>query len=1341
MPWPAIHVHLPITVRVRGAPSDEQLSELAAAVRRIVAQRIAEADRRVATYLGGVGEDSAAGGATIGDVQAIRRRAPARPGPQEAHIPGRGWRVLRSVTITIPLGLFMDLWQLQTGRPVAGRPLYADYEREPARVSVWLIQTETTTTMGRLARTAGLRARELMGFADDRELIYLADPTDRLRRVIAEADDTGQTERLPSLQERNARRVAGSGPETELLHGAWLLWVGAVLPAIDPRSWLDLGALSQHTMPLSQVADCVAPEIFEERFALPWHDYVEIHGALEVRVYLLPARVRVAGQPQAIVFLTEIAYQQRADRPSPEVGLLHVVFDTADPATPRLVAQHGRSWAQTLPALEGAETARVPPSVDPSAPRVPAGTVLTLVAVRLPTDAETLAIVRFRSNAIILADRIREWLTRDLSDLYPSHEFASWLARTFGNPPYTRPAGGTLFEHVLAQLSAQEFTALLVAVGRSRRERLQRELMLQCMPTRFADHLRVVALLEGLLAQSASRRRHTFHDGADGGPVGIDLDQDPDRAVRVGGRDVLGDVTSLYISTSERTTLNPQVHQRVRDALVGVRVEVLGEIASGVLSREITEDEFLRICMERAVPRAGVTGGDFTNVDIERSIRIVDITRRDVERVPSWLVQFVFVERVQGSGEWVDVSAVITESSGDFTARLIYAALGRAGEVYAAMGLAIAVVGGIVIAWEAGIIAALLTLGGGTKVVVASIALSILIYLGQVIFTDKEFTARGFLMAGIEGYLGAVGFRGAAFIAQPLTGAIGTATVRRVWTGIVVEKLTLGTVGGGAGAGLTLFAQDLVRVATGPGGFSSPEQYLRTVSLGAAIGVLGEFTLGPILARLGGAGASTPDRMASLFTQLREAGFRFSDLLAETTAGLSRLHGSLVLFAGDAVTEGLYRAFRTRADEIIAAWGTSVVSRRVLELSGAQFSRQAQDGLRVFLEAAERGDQEAVRRLTTVFARSPQETVHLLEVLATLEPRYAQSLLTGTFTRPDELAQLLAGLSRYTPEQQRGVLRMLAELSQEAGLRAAPPGSGTSQAVLFERQAAAAMQIQARAAQARATQLRRQADSQLDEALRTPDGTRRQDALLEAAAAKERQAADLERLSVELSAGRDPRPSAEAMPAPADLVDDITANLNDLFDQARAGPWIVLSAHRGVTAQESDALTRILFSSRSGNPVVFRVEGGRGTDQSRQYIRIGRDGGVRIDTGAADLNVNVGSFERAVEFMIAHRPGSTLKMFEVDGAWLRNLRDASLPEQGTRARLQEELPDGTFVPLPPQSQRLSDVRGTARTVDTRQAADQLQIDGTLMRELQEFIIPGTGREIRFTATTRTGRQE
>lgn len=1333
---PPIHCHVPITVRIHGTPDDAQLDEMAARVRSAVGARLAQAERSVADYRIGLQRrnDEAARAAT--ERAAVRRAVT----PAEAHIPGRGWRILRAVTVRLPLGVFMEFWELAVGRPVPSRALWGDFENQTVRVTVWLVQTEVTVRIAELINTVAQRAYQLLGLPRTREVLYLLHPRDDVRRWLGELDRSGAVARIPSLTRRNRLRVSGAGEDAQLLRGGWALWASVVLPDIDPQSWLDTGPLVQATLRLDSVADAVSTESFEQDLGMPWPDYLAARGSMTVRVDLIAFRTRTDVNPGAFQHLTRSAYAAASGTLADGFYLSGGIFDSAAPGVPRIAVTHGVQYAQSLPPLpeQDAESAHSAPD------RIGRGRVVVLVAVHLPADVETLTAVREAPRARAAALELRAMLERDLSDWDAMVAFYRWLGGFAA--PSQRPPGGSLFEHVLAQLTATELNRLFTGAADTRWEAVERRLLLLCMATRYSSAPQVRALLSRLTALSSSRARHTFLESGPGRPGGIDLYQDPRRAVRIGARDVLGDAESLYILTKEQTYLKPEALPRLRDAVAAARIELLGEIARGEMGLELSLDDFGRMALARGVAAAGISDDDFMTRDVERSIRIVGVVRRDVQYMPSWQVQFRFVERIEGESEWSDVSDVITESSDEFTARLIYWALGRAGEVYTGALIAITVIGGIAVAIEAGLVTLLIQLAGGTGVVLASIAVSELIYLIRVIFTDEELTIEGFLMAAVEGYLGAITFRGASFVAAPLGRWIGAATVRRAWTGIVVEKLALGVIGGGSGSALTLFAQDLVNVAIGRGGFHSPAEYLRVVTIGATIGVLGEFTLAPVLTRLGGAGASATDRIASLAAQLREEGFRLADLVVATTAGLSRLRQQLAGFLAQEAQQGFYTAFRTRAGEIIDAWGTSTVARRVLELSGAQFTRQAQSGLRLFLEAADQpANQEAARRLAAEFASHPQQAVYLLEVLGTLDAQAARSLVRDTFAEPAELARFLSRMSGYSADQQRGILALLARLSDEAGVRVAPAGPGMTTAEVRRIQATSALAAEARAMRIDAADLRRQVDDQLSQALRTPEGTRRQDALLAAAAEKERAAVELERLGDELAAGRDPRPPGQRQPDLHSVTDEqLAADVDRVFAQLEAGaltsrnPWIRLPAD-GLSAAETDALVRVAFSSRSGNPVVFRVEGGTGADRSWDFIRIGEGGSVRIDNGGRDLNINVGSFERAVEFIIGHRPGASLKLFEVDARWLTNLRGAAVPERGLPAHLVgRDAPGAPWEPVPGTG-TLTDVRGTARTVDVRQAADQLQVDGSLARELEEFIIPGTGRQVSFSPRGRTGR--
>jgi hypothetical protein len=170
-----------------------------------------------------------------------------------------------------------------------------------------------------------------------------------------------------------------------------------------------------------------------------------------------------------------------------------------------------------------------------------------------------------------------------------------------------------------------------------------------------------------------------------------------------------------------------------------------------------------------------------------------------------------------------------------------------------------------------------------------------------------------------------------------------------------------------------------------------------------------------------------------------------------------------------------------------------------------------------------------------------------------------------------------------------------------------------------------------------------------------------------------------------------------------------------MFAQARAETWIRI----GLDEIERDPaaierLVRPIFRSRSGNRVVFRVEGGSSPHaRSQELINIGANGHVGLARGT--LNVNFGVFERAIEFILEHRPGSRLKVFEVDEGWFQSLRSGSIPERG--------------VPADPSLPRLQDIKGQPRTVDIRFGEDQLQIPPNLVDEFEKFIIPGSGRVV------------
>jgi hypothetical protein len=594
--------------------------------------------------------------------------------------------------------------------------------------------------------------------------------------------------------------------------------------------------------------------------------------------------------------------------------------------------------------------------------------------------------------------------------------------------------------------------------------------------------------------------------------------------------------------------------------------------------------------------------------------------------------------------------------------------------------------------------------------------------------------------------------------------------------------------------------------------------------------------------------------------------------------------------AGDAAAKGWATAVAGRLAQVGQELGGSVLARRVLELSGARFTRQATVGLERFLAAAGARTPERAVALTNIFARHPQETVHFLEVLARLETSAARHLVAGTFGTPAELAALIGRLARYTPAEQRAVLRLLGEL----GIEAAPPVPTLTPAQVLERQfttslrlQAGGLELEAQRLQTRALDLLRRAEvahvsnpsraaalrtdadrlavearglrdnaitlrqeaarrTQLTRAAVAPGQARRvvyldasvidQIARGNGAAAQAlltlRSAADV-RISrwtwIELverpthaktaTAQRriiedlriavdDPIPMAqrvervlEASPpsgqisfSPRDVQFGISARAGggevwsfdsafagnpqnaaarfgvrvapesqlrvsgkpQDFDEARrllglkpdlptpseaegalsrleihgadpatgsgAQAWIRIRLSQRAIRQDATALERVVrpvFRSRTGNRVVFRVQGGTGaTRRSQDLVSVDGYGGVHLHTGGQALNLNFGVFEQAVEFLLTNRRAARLVVFEVEEGWFRALRGPATPERGR--------------PVIPGEPKLREVKGLPRTVDIRRGEDQLQVPSSLLPELEEFIVPRSGRVLEFT---------
>ncbi|GLY16395.1 hypothetical protein LWF15_29840 [Kineosporia rhizophila] len=1331
-PSPSLHCHVPIRVRVTGVPDEETLQALTRQVAAQVRSRLAAARRELPES------------ATLEAVEQTHERYDAErdlgdgyavPGYQNNGRPTtvplsrrRPWIVLRTVNFRVPIGEYLDVVERVRGEELPAKVLYDDRAQEERWVEVWWVQVNTTTSLLDLQTAVNARAGQLSRLGPRQILADLITPFDGGWRELTHLDRSGSMRSaIPSPGERNQRRVEGNGQDAVVSHGGWVLYAFMSLPGISVSEVLDAGPLTRLNVPLPEAGFLVDRGAFQHDVHVPWERFAEEFASESVPVWVLAARVRRPTLAQAVYYLAQVSAREQRPATQGEPFISDAVQVLSPGVGARLPSWLARHVGTENLAPEGSHAAR--------GVRLEAGWPVLYAYVEIPVGPDRTAAALQGPKAREIAGRIRALLKAGIRA-----ERWTWCMldeldeANAGGPPAQRPPGGTLAEHVLADLERTgDFSGLFQAVQANGYFLVEHRLLMISLPTRFADRPEVRALHERLAGARAARQNNLYRPEEQT----VLLQRDPRQRWAKGS--VLGDLDETYLMEREEQRATTAKAEQFRTELAAQQIAVMADIAAGRLARDLDDEAFAREVLARTTAKVPVTKDDVEDVTVQRSIRLLGVTRRDLDGLPSYDLRLEFVERVAG-GAWKKVSQEFTETSGDFEARQIYLALGQAGKFYESLLIGISAVGLIAVAWEAGLVAVLVDLAGGATTVIVSIAVSELIYLLRVAFGDAKLTLRGFLVAALDGYLMALGFRLGAVAGRWGATQIGTATVRRVVAGWIAERLLAGAVSGAVSAGLERFAHDVIAVATGEGSWSGIGTYVKSMAVGAAVGVVAEFTLQPALHAVLGGGRTALESAVEIARRVRAEGISAVQFSAGVTEALANLRASLSTLAGDGAARGFAGALGERLETVLRELGASAIATRTLQLSGAKFSQQATEGLQRFLRASEAsGNITRSHELATVFARHPQETVHFLEALATMDAAAAGHLAAGTFGSPQELAGFLGRIGRYEPGQQRAVVRLLGEL----GVVAADPVATQTSEQIMQHQLELSLRLQAAGREAEAANLRAQATrvrANADLARQTgrtaradikaaeADELTRNATLIDARAAQARVQAD------DLAAGR--MNPADVVPTSAEL--DTAFAALEAGTNATGGPqaWIRLPV-RAVqgNAPVLERLVRPLFRSRSGHRVVFRVEGGSGVARSRDFVQVDPAGNVRLATGGRALNLNFGVFERSVEFLLENRAGARLKVFEVEEGWFRQLRGVSTPEQGRAHQvLVVDEATRTATPLHPDGTApgITDVKGLPRIVDTRYGIDQLQVPPSLLRELNEFIVPGSGRVLEFT---------
>ncbi|MFF4011748.1 hypothetical protein [Streptomyces sp. NPDC001717] len=875
------HVHVPVRITLTGEPGPDELAALTRRLTALVAGRLAQAERELGrgrpapawTAGGGVREvhepdrDVAGGYALPSYADAGRRTTIPVAGPAP-------WTIVGTARARMEVGRFIGFVEGELRQPFPQGALYRSIAGSVRAVDIWLVrvdQVQEPDELGRQLVALG-SAEEASGASEP--AWFVSGSTTALGR-LAEADASGTVAaRLPRLPRNHA------------------VFAAMRLPRVTLADVAHIGPALKLAMTVRDAGFCVDPAVFERATGLPWSRYAEEYAEETTTVWMQPVVLRAASN----AVRTPTGIERDALRLLLE---RHVAHGPAhrEPAARLFIAPSGVPHG-------------VPDSVRAAAvwPDEEGERVLYCRAA-LDLGPETLGAAFFRPEARRLAGELVPLLGED--------EFAAALdALLTRSVSQDRGRAGTLLQYVLISLERRgKLGEFFAAADATRRFALRLRLLRQCEATPYAHHEKVAALRAALARERAATTAHTYTVGGPGKGA-VRLDRRPDGTVLAG--EVLGKADPLYRKRRDITRPKPGRAEALRDALLAERGHMVGNILAGDDRRDYSEGEFSTAAVERAARAVRFTADDFEKVEVEYGIVLLEVFDAQEQGLPSYEIGFSIVSRVVGDGgKWETAAGPLREPVGEFEARLVHWRLGRAGDAYRIAGLTVAVVGGAALAWEAGVVTSLIRLGGslvrlggGIGAVSANIGITEAAYLIKVLLGHEEFRVGGFLMAAVDGYLDALGYRVGSGLGGWTGSRIGTATLRGRIAAWIAGQLVTGAVGGATAAALRTFAHDIVA-----GSWSGVDRYVATMEEQAVYGVVLAFTVDPFLRALLARVGPTLIKTALVTRLLSAEGVtaeRWAEALALTR---QRMEHSLSQTLPAAEARAWARAIGARAEE------------------------------------------------------------------------------------------------------------------------------------------------------------------------------------------------------------------------------------------------------------------------------------------------------------------------------------------------------------------------------------------------------------------------------------------
>ncbi len=493
--------------------------------------------------------------------------------------------------------------------------------------------------------------------------------------------------------------------------------------------------------------------------------------------------------------------------------------------------------------------------------------------------------------------------------------------------------------------------------------------------------------------------------------------------------EVAGDKDSMYLTDEPVQRLKEAKRLQLQRRTEEIARQRYADMLAGRDTSSFTQEGFVNAILQQAVRETGITNDDIEEVTRDESVRLLGVTRRIENGEERFDVQYQRVYREDG-GAWMNRSEHAENATEmRFDELLFWYRFSQISDVTIAMAKIVSFGAVAIIAWEVGLVGALVGWAGGGTVVLTSMALSALIY---VISNWHHLTVEGFLVSLLVGYLGALGFAlfnpvgqaaGRFILGEVVAGTL----TRRAVAAWLVARGTTGVLAGGSTSVAMLFVEDLIRVAAHDGNFSSFSTYLRQAGwgmmLGAAFEIGGAVVLGPLLRS---ASNTTLQSLREVILLANSHNVPIPTCWAESVLAMSRI----TAWAGRNVVsqEGrtiLLQVFRERLSLFMSEYALGLrtaLSRQVFEFAEIQLTSRAVDGLQRLLRTAPtQADDAALAPVLNQLLRNPDRTRSILffEFLQGIDDR-----LMAQLTREAQMSSLAEAAQLLAFSQRLGVAKM-----------------------------------------------------------------------------------------------------------------------------------------------------------------------------------------------------------------------------------------------------------------------------------------------------------------------------